>query len=112
MSSFSKKGRRRSIKEHNKERLEEVGRILEELDFLAVELIKYSIKEEKTINRDDIKKLAQDLTEMPIGDLEVSIIWSKINDFEKRANEIRKKGEKEAEETWTENYGKEGDNTK
>jgi hypothetical protein len=91
MSSFAKKGKRRSIKEHNKERLEEVTRILEELDYLAVELIKYSINEEKTINKEEIKELAQEWTEMPIGDLEVSLLWSKIQDFEKRANEQRRK---------------------
>lgn len=85
-----KKGQRTSINKHNKERLEEVTRILEELDFLAVELIKHSLKEKKTIDKEDIKELAQELTEMPIGDLEVSILWSKLNDFEKRANEYRK----------------------
>ena len=89
MSNFMKKGRRESINKQNKIRIEEVTRILEELDYLAVELIKYSIKEEKTIDKDEIKELAQELTEMPIGDLEVSILWSKLNDFEKRANERR-----------------------
>lgn len=87
MSSFMKQGKRKSINKHNKERIEEITRILEELDYLAVELIKYSMKENKTIDKDEIKELAQELTEMPIGDLEVSILWSKLHDFEKRANE-------------------------
>lgn len=91
MSSFMKQGKRKSVNAHNKKRIEEVTKILEELDYLAVELIKYSIKEKKTIDKDDIKELAQELTDMPIGDLEVSILWSKLHDFETRANEqIRK----------------------
>jgi len=96
-----KKGKRKAVYKANKVRMEEVSRILEELDYLAVELIKYSIKNQKTINKDEIKTLAQERTEMPIGDLEVSLIWSKINDFERRANELRKKGENNAEKTFT-----------
>ena len=89
-----KQGKRKSVNTHNKKRIEEITRILEELDYLAVELIKYAIKEEKTIDRDEIQELAQELTDMPIGDIEVSLLWSKINDFEKRANEYRKANNK------------------
>lgn len=93
MSSFTKKGKRESVNKLNKKRIKEIMSMLEELDNVAVQLIKYSIDNDTQLNKDDIGELAQNYTEMPIGALEVSLLWSKINDFEKRANERRQQKE-------------------
>lgn len=89
MSSFMKKGKRDSVNKDNKKRLEYVMRILEELDRVAIELVKYSMENKKTINKEDIEELAKGMTDLPIGGLEVSLLWSKINDFEQRINANR-----------------------
>lgn len=94
MSSFTKKGKRESVNKLNKKRIKEIMSMLEELDNVAVQLIKYSIDNDTQLNKDDIGELAQNYTEMPIGALEVSLLWSKINDFEKRANERKDKSNK------------------
>lgn len=93
MSSFTKKGKRESVNKLNKKRIKEIMSMLEELDNVAVQLIKYSIDNDTQLNKDDIGELAQNYTEMPIGALEISLLWSKINDFEKRANERRQQKE-------------------
>lgn len=98
MSSFFKKGKRESVNKLNKKRIKEIMFMLEELDRVAVELIKYSVSNDKKIDKEDIEKLAQGFTDMTIGALEVSLLWSKINDFEQRANERIKNKDNEQEE--------------
>lgn len=99
MSSFMKKGKRKSVNVANRQRIDEVMLILEELDRVAVELIKYSAEEKKGIDRKDIKDLCEDITDLEIGDLEESFLWSKLQDFDRRLIEYRKGNEESKDES-------------
>jgi len=86
MSNFMNKGRRKSNHKANKKRLAEVEEMVVELDRVAVELIKHSLEKDETLDRKDILPLAKTFTDMPLDSLCESILWAKLNDFEKRAN--------------------------
>ena len=103
MSSFMKKGKRNSVNTTNKKRMEEVYKIIDECDSIAVDLIKYSAENKIPINRKDIVELAKQFSDMPIDTLEEGLIWSKIQDFGKRLEQYRKDNGTGEEE-------KEGDN--
>ncbi|MGK2864875.1 MAG: hypothetical protein ACSLE0_23285 [Chitinophagaceae bacterium] len=92
-----KKGKRASTKKINKKRLDRISYILEELDKVALALVKWSLENKETINKEKIKWLAESMTDLPIGDLEVSLLWSKINDFQDKLNEYRRKQKEEAD---------------
>lgn len=91
------KGRRHSTNLHNKERINAVMDILEELDRVATEIIKWSYDNQKSLKKEEVKELAEKFTKMPIAELEVSVLWAKLNDFQGRLNNIRKEnGDRES----------------
>lgn len=97
MSSFMKVGRRKSINKVNKKRISVIMDILEELDLVAQKLIQWSLDNKETVTKEKIKELAETMTALPIGDMEVSILFSKLNDFQNKVDEYRagQKGTKE-----------------
>lgn len=95
MSNFMKKGKRDSVNKTNKLRIEEVYKILEELDRVAIEIIRYSSENKKAIDRKEIRELAAQFTDMKIDDLEESVIWAKMNNFQDKLDEYRKRGTQE-----------------
>lgn len=95
MSSYMKKGKRKSVHHINKKRMDRITYILEELDLVAQKLIQWSIDNKQTIDKEKIKELADDMTDVPIEDLEVSILWAKLNDFQNKLHEYRERGTKE-----------------
>jgi hypothetical protein len=85
-----KAGRRKNVYKTNKRIIKEVNKMMDELDRVAVELIKEAVDKEITYDKEDIKGAAEQFTDMPIDDFAVNILLSKLNDFQKRANEYRK----------------------
>ena len=86
MSSFMKGGKRKSVNKVNKKRISVIMDILEELDLVAQRLIQWSLDNKKTVVKEKIKELAETMTDLPIGDMEVSILWSKLNDFQNKVD--------------------------
>jgi mevalonate kinase len=74
-----KGGKRKSVNKVNKKRINIIMDILEELDLIAQ-------KYKETITKEKIKELAETMTDLPIGDMEVSILWSKLNDFQNKVD--------------------------
>ena len=88
-----KKGSRKDTIKTNKKRFKVVMEILEELDRVAIEIIKYSRDEKREIKREELVEVAEKFTDITIGKLEESVLWSKLQDFQKRLNEHRAKQE-------------------
>jgi hypothetical protein len=78
-----KGGKRKSVNKVNKKRINIIMDILEELDLIAQ---KWSLDNKETITKEKIKELAETMTDLPIGDMEVSILWSKLNDFQNKVD--------------------------
>jgi len=81
-----KGGKRKSVNKVNKKRISVIMDILEELDLVAQRLIQWSLDNKKTVVKEKIKELAETMTDLPIGDMEVSILWSKLNDFQNKVD--------------------------
>jgi hypothetical protein len=81
-----KGGKRKSVNKVNKKRINIIMDILEELDLIAQKLIQWSLDNKETITKEKIKELAETMTDLPIGDMEVSILWSKLNDFQNKVD--------------------------
>ena len=98
MSSFMKGGKRKSVNKVNKKRISVIMDILEELDLIAQKLIQWSLDNKETVTKERIKELAETMTDLPIGDMEVSILWSKLNDFQNKVDEHKAEREGTEEE--------------
>ena len=85
MSSFNKKGKRKSIIKDNKLRMKEVKEILSDIDNVAHELIKSGVN----ISSDNVLEEAEKHTKRPLGDLEVSLLLSKLKHFEQSLEQRR-----------------------
>ena len=85
MSSFSNKGKRVSVRKDNKKRLVEVMSILDTLDDVAVKMIESKVQ----ISEDNLIAEAKKYTDIPLGNLEASLILSKLKHFEESLEEKR-----------------------
>jgi len=93
-----KGGKRKSVNKVNKKRISVIMDILEELDLIAQKLIQWSLDNKETVTKERIKELAETMTDLPIGDMEVSILWSKLNDFQNKVDEHKAEREGTEEE--------------
>jgi len=78
MSNFSKKGKRVAQRAAGKERMKEVRSILADLDVVAHKLIASGDK----ITEDNLAEQAELYTGRELGDLEISILLSKLKNFQ------------------------------
>jgi len=85
--SFMKKGKRADSRKNGKARYKEVINILEELDDVAVKIIKSQVP----ISKSNLQEEAEKYTDRPIGKLEESVLLSKLKNFEQALEEKRKK---------------------
>ena len=80
-----KAGKRASIRKENKERIKEVHKILEHLDIIAHRMIESGV----TITEENAREEANSYTNRDLGDLEFSILMSKLKHFQNALEERR-----------------------
>jgi len=87
-----KKGLREATRKENKKRIEAMREILEDLDYIATEIVKDWMKSEefKPFTEEEFKHEAQKYTDRELGKMELSIIRSKIAHFEEALEAKRK----------------------
>jgi hypothetical protein len=78
MSNFSRVGKRASVRKDNKKRYKEVINILGDLDIIAENIIKSEVQ----VTEDNLKGIAESYTDRPIGELELSLLLSKLKQFQ------------------------------
>lgn len=80
-----KKGLRESVRKLNKDRMEEVKSIIDDMDDIAVALIKSLVP----ISKDNLREEAEKHTHRKLGKLELALILSKLKNFEAALEEKR-----------------------